>query len=263
MPFPAMFNGFVPDPRTISSLSRWTVPPAPSANPPPTTSLPMVSRPTSRILPDLEPYRGAQDDPDPREGGWVAAVSVILRWSEAPRPGGTGSLPDAGVSPGSAPELLLIRRAPHDRDPWSGHMALPGGRRDPGDASLLETARRETREEVDISLAHVGQILGRLDAVAPLSPSLPPLTILPLVFTVPGSVNGRIASPGEVAELHWVSLAYLRNPASRTSFRYPGAGGLAFPAFDVEGRSVWGLTHRVLTDLLARLPAPGGSEPPR
>lgn len=193
----------------------------------------------------LDPYRGPGDDPPPREGGWVAAVSVILRLDE-------GRLEEGQSRSSSVPDLLLIRRAPHDRDPWSGHMALPGGRRDPTDASLLDTARRETLEEVDIALGEVGRFLGRLDPVVPLSPQLPPLTILPLVFTVPEGVHGRIASPGEVAELHWVSLARLRDPASRTSFRYSAGGDLDFPAFDVEGRSVWGLTHRVLSDLLTR-----------
>jgi len=204
----------------------------------------------------LDPYQGPGDDPTPREGGWAAAVSVILRWDEGPWDEGMaiqGAADEpSGVTTGPAPDLLLIRRAPHDRDPWSGHMALPGGRRDPTDASLLDTARRETLEEVDIALGEVGRFLGRLDPVVPLSPQLPPLTILPLVFMVPRGVQGRIGSAGEVAELHWVSLAHLRNPASRTSFRYPGAGDLSFPAFDVEGRSVWGLTHRVLSDLLAR-----------
>jgi 8-oxo-dGTP pyrophosphatase MutT (NUDIX family) len=40
-------------------------------------------------------------------------------------------------------ELLLIRRAEHPSDPWSGHMALPGGRNDPQDTSLYETVVRE------------------------------------------------------------------------------------------------------------------------
>jgi 8-oxo-dGTP pyrophosphatase MutT (NUDIX family) len=194
---------------------------------------------------DLDPYRGPHDDPLPREGGWVAAVSVILR-------------EPAEESASRVPDLLLIRRAPHDRDPWSGHMALPGGRRDPADASLLDTALRETLEEVDIALSTAGRILGRLDPVAPRNAHLPPLTILPLVFAVPSGMEARIASPFEVAEIHWVSVDHLRSPAARTSFRYAPAGDiggdLAFPAFDVAGRSVWGLTHRVLSDLLGRVP---------
>ncbi|MGB5283894.1 MAG: NUDIX domain-containing protein, partial [Polyangiales bacterium] len=53
----------------------------------------------------------------------------------------------------SGPEVFFIRRAEHPRDPWSGHMAFPGGRRDAGDATLLDTAMRETREEVGVDLS--------------------------------------------------------------------------------------------------------------
>jgi 8-oxo-dGTP pyrophosphatase MutT (NUDIX family) len=195
---------------------------------------------------DLPPYLGPDDDPEPRPGGWVAAVSVVLREADP------GSTP---VGQPSAPDLLLIRRAAHDRDPWSGHMALPGGKRDPADTSLLQTAHRETLEEVDIELASLGRTLGRLDPVIPRNAHLPPLTILPLVFAVPPGTRARIAAPAEVAELHWVPLDLLQDPATRTTYRYPPAGELAFPAFDVAGRSVWGLTHRVLSDLLRRLSA--------
>ncbi len=133
-------------------------------------------------------------------------------------------------------------------------MALPGGRRDPDDASLLHTAQRETEEEVALPLAEVGRLLGRLGVVAPRNAHLPPLTILPLVFAVPPHTEARIAAPTEVDEIHWVSLDHLRDPARHIRYRYPGAGDLTFPAWDVSGRAVWGLTHRVLTDLLERLP---------
>jgi 8-oxo-dGTP pyrophosphatase MutT (NUDIX family) len=173
----------------------------------------------------------------------VAAVSVILR-----------PTPFLTVESGSTrpTELLLIRRAEHARDPWSGHMALPGGRREPGDLSLLDTARREAMEEVGIALDGATHVIGRLDPVAPRNAHLPRLTILPLVFVVPGETVGRVASPREVAALHWVPLDQLRDPARHTSISYPPAGDLRFPAFDVAGGSVWGLTHRVLSDLLGR-----------
>lgn len=184
----------------------------------------------------LDPYRGHEDDPPVREGGWVAAVSVILR--------GMGGL--------SSAELLLIRRSAHPEDPWSGHMALPGGRRDLGDASLLETAIRETREEVGIELSVAGRVLGALPSVAPRNAHLPRLTILPLVFAVPAETAAFRAAPDEVDEIHWVSVAHLLNPAHRKTVRFPELGDLSFPAFDVGGRDVWGLTHRVVTELLRR-----------
>src|SRR5215510_10047679 len=83
------------------------------------------------------------------------------------------------------PEVLLIKRAEHERDPWSGHMALPGGRRSPEDVNLIATAFRETEEEIAVPLARVGHYLGALDEVAPASPTLPPIIIAPFVVAVP------------------------------------------------------------------------------
>jgi 8-oxo-dGTP pyrophosphatase MutT (NUDIX family) len=207
------------------------------------------------LLPSiLTPYRGFEDDPPPREGGWLAAVSVVLRESDLSRPP-SPSPPSSAASPASAPgalELLLIRRATHEGDPWSGDMAFPGGRRDPTDPSLLHTAMRETHEEVAIPLAQRGSLLGSLGVVAPRSRHLPPLTILPLVFRVPAGTEAHRAAPDEVDEVLWVPLGHFRSPTTRTQHKLPHLGGLTFPAFQVGERVVWGLTHRVLTDLLDR-----------
>jgi 8-oxo-dGTP pyrophosphatase MutT (NUDIX family) len=62
-------------------------------------------------------------------------------------------------------EVLLIRRAEHEGDPWSGHMAFPGGHHDPTDPTLAATAERETLEEVGIDLARHGRLVSRLDEV--------------------------------------------------------------------------------------------------
>jgi 8-oxo-dGTP pyrophosphatase MutT (NUDIX family) len=188
----------------------------------------------------LDPYRGREDDPTPREGGWLAAVSVVLRVPAEEAP------PAAGV------ELLLIRRAVHVGDPWSGDMAFPGGRQDPGDPSLLYTAIRETEEEVALPLAIHGQLQGRLTLVAPKNRHLPPLTILPLVFTVPAGTEASCAAPDEVDEVIWVPLTHFLAPETRAKHTLPHLGDLSFPAYRVGERVVWGLTHRVLTDLLDR-----------
>lgn len=194
----------------------------------------------------LDPYRGREDDPPPRDGGWLAAVSVVLRV-----PAGAAS-PASPATSASGPDLLLIRRATHPGDPWSGDMAFPGGRQDPGDPSLLHTAIRETEEEVALPLATRGHFLGRLSVVAPQNRHLPPLTILPLVFAVPAGTEAHQAAPDEVAEVLWVPLTHFLAPETRAKHKLPHLGGLSFPAFRVGERVVWGLTHRVLTDLLDR-----------
>jgi 8-oxo-dGTP pyrophosphatase MutT (NUDIX family) len=159
-----------------------------------------------------------------------------------------------------SPEALLIRRARHESDPWSGHMALPGGRRDPSDTSLLDTARRETREEVALQLERWGRMLGRLDPVTPRGAELPRLTILPFVFAIPREVRVQPSSR-EVAEVLWTPVGHLLSPESRDRHLHSvGGSRLVFPAFDVEGRTVWGLTHRILEDFLSRVPPEWGSK---
>ncbi|WP_405283119.1 CoA pyrophosphatase [Gaopeijia maritima] len=171
-------------------------------------------------------------------------------------------------------DLLLIKRARSDRDPWSGHMALPGGRHDATDESLLHTAVRETREETGVLLEPSSGVvsgpLGALPFVAPSGPGLPPIRISPWVFGVPAHTEARVASD-EVAEIHWVSLATLTDPAVQGDVDMPVPGGpRAFPCFHVAGEIVWGLTYRILDDLITRLdgftfplPTPGSPPTPR
>ena len=194
----------------------------------------------------LNLYRGPQDDPSPRPGGWLASVALVLR-------------PDPA---GRELELLLIRRSRSEGDPWSGHMALPGGRKERWDPSLLWTATRETREEVGVPLDRTGSPLGSLEMVRPVSAHLPRFTVLPFVFRVPAPTTARVAS-GEVAEVHWVPLSYLQDKRNHTLFMYRQNNiKLRFPAINVAGQPVWGLTHRILTDLFGRLdPDPPGGDP--
>src|SRR4051812_4022154 len=82
------------------------------------------------------------------------------------------------------PELLLIKRAEAEGDPWSGHIACPGGRMDPTDRDLAATAVRETWEETGINIDEEGRLLGHIDDLSPRSPFLPPLIIRPYVGLV-------------------------------------------------------------------------------
>ena len=109
-------------------------------------------------------------------------------------------------------ELLMIKRAAYPGDPWSGHIALPGGRQEPTDATLEQTAIRETFEETALDLGAMGRLIGTLDEVHPRTPRLPPLIIRPYVFIAPRNVT--IAPSAEVAEAFWVPLPLLAHPSA-------------------------------------------------
>jgi len=147
--------------------------------------------------------------------------------------------------------VLVIRRAERPGDPWSGHMALPGGRREPGDADLLETAIRETREEVGLQLER-SQLLGSLDDVVPRTPVLPPIAVRPFVFSLPRQPSVR-PNP-EVAYVRWVPLHHLLDPDTYHSARIDVRGApREVPAYRLEETIVWGMTERILTALLEQV----------
>ncbi len=151
------------------------------------------------------------------------------------------------------PELLFIKRAIVEHDPWSGHIAFPGGRIEPGDDTLEDTAVRETREELALDLSY-GQLLGRLDDLAPRSRSLPSIIVRPFVAVVASDVS--FVPSREVADTFWVPLSVLRHPDSQAEHVMTINGVRArFPAFRVEEHLVWGLTERIVRQLLTLLRA--------
>jgi 8-oxo-dGTP pyrophosphatase MutT (NUDIX family) len=180
----------------------------------------------------LASYAGDANDPLGLEGEVVhASVALVLRARDPL-------------------EVLLIKRATSERDPWSGHMALPGGRRDDSDAEAVDTARRETMEETAVDLAGAGTPLGRLHNVRPSSPRLPRLSISPFVFGVSAEVDATVASR-EVEQVFWVSIDELRTPQTRGAITIPLPGGPKdFPSFQLVGEHVWGLTYRILEQFL-------------
>nr|WIF20036.1 hypothetical protein [Sorangium cellulosum] len=175
-----------------------------------------------------------------------AAVAAILRAPAGPP--GTAPGPASGQDPGEA-ELLLIRRAEHPRDPWSGHMALPGGRRDATDASLLETAIRETREEVGIDLAAHGALLARLpDLPAVVRGRRVGMIITPFVFAL--RTTPELTVNDEVAEALWTPLGPLARGECASTYAYTHEGNVVhLPCLRVDERVVWGLTYRMLEQL--------------
>lgn len=161
-----------------------------------------------------------------------AAVALVLRPDES------GGL-----------ELLLIKRADYEGDPWSGHVALPGGRREPDDLSLEQTAIRETWEETAIDIERDGLVLGPLDEVSPRTPNVRRVIVRPYVAAVSSDV-AVVESP-EVAAAFWVPLADLRETAAWITTDVVAHGQtLRVPAFSHSGYIVWGLTERILRAFL-------------
>jgi 8-oxo-dGTP pyrophosphatase MutT (NUDIX family) len=147
--------------------------------------------------------------------------------------------------------VLLIRRAERSGDPWSGHMALPGGRREDGDLDLIATAVRETHEEVGLTLTPSG-LLGSLDDVVPRTPVLPPIAVRPYVYSLPQ--RPALQPNPEVAAIRWAELDHLLLPSTYQSVHFDIRGERReFPAYQVEEAIVWGMTERILTSLLEQL----------
>ncbi len=145
-------------------------------------------------------------------------------------------------------ELLLIRRAEHERDPWSGHVGFPGGRAEPEDPNLEATAVRETAEETGIDLARDARLLGRLDDLRAMARGRPvDLVISPFVFQLVSPVEG--APSHEVVSLHWLPLAVLLDPALRASLDVQHEGAtVRLPSLQAGGLVIWGLTYRMFTN---------------
>lgn len=169
---------------------------------------------------------------DDEEGVRKAAVALIFRVGEK----------------GSA-ELLFIKRAEYEGDPWSGQIAFPGGRAEAGDSSLAETAIRETREETGIDLAAEGMMIGVLDDLSPLTIRLPAVVVRPYVALLDRK-EPLVLSP-EVAAAFWLPFGELAD-AEQWYTDTVFARGMQINArvFRHQDHVIWGMTERILAQLL-------------
>jgi len=191
-----------------------------------------------RLIPRLQPV----DVPMAAGDGVIhAAVALLLR---------QGSEEDAGGNGGGA-ELLFIKRSHREGDPWSGHIAFPGGRAGPGDPSLADVAAREVSEEVGIDIRRGGRILGGLPAVKPLSVRLPPIEVTPFLALAPHGASFQ-PDPCEVEDAFWVPLAELKRCGSTAVVAREVRGERReWPAYPSIRGPIWGITERILTGFLA------------
>lgn len=144
------------------------------------------------------------------------------------------------------PEILFIKRAEKEGDPWSGHMAFPGGHKEPEDSNLRQSAERETQEEIGVDLS-IGRYLGALDheSAQPRGRVLDML-IAPHVFEVFDHVDFSINY--EVDKVVWAPLGDLTGNRLHHTETMPMSGTpTVFNGYKLrEGHFVWGLTYRIL-----------------
>lgn len=167
----------------------------------------------------------------------AAAVATILR-----------------DGPGGA-EVLFIERATRDGDPWSGHVAFPGGKRDGVDASLLDTAVRETREEIGLVL-QAASVLARLEDVVARSNGY---RVAQFVFVLDDPAPALHVN-GEVAAVWWTPLSALASPEREGTVTIARDGvSLQVPSVLLGDRVLWGMTYRMIQQLLELAGARAGA----
>jgi 8-oxo-dGTP pyrophosphatase MutT (NUDIX family) len=167
----------------------------------------------------------------------------------APEPGNSAAAV-ALVLAGRRDDLSLgfIRRAEHPLDPWSGHMALPGGRWDPTDPHPRAAAERETLEEVGLRIDDSHWLGALSDVLVRLGGKDDRRMILSAFVYYLGEELATFVPNHEVAEAFWIPLGYLWDPRNMNSLEWERDGKrLLYPAIRFRDHSIWGLTLRVLT----------------
>ena len=147
-------------------------------------------------------------------------------------------------------EILMIKRAEREGDPWSGHMAFPGGRMDPEDRHGFDVALRETEEEIGLRLTDGDPCLGRLSEIMThFQWRRRAMVVSPYVFHLDREVEFSINY--EVSEVLWVPLSFLLNPDNRETMTWSRRGvEIPLPCYMYEGRRIWGLSLMMLGELL-------------
>jgi len=145
-------------------------------------------------------------------------------------------------------EALFILRATKDGDPWSGHMAFPGGHREPEDQTLQQTAERETFEEIGLDLNLHGRYLGVTEPVDanPRGRQFR-MQVTPYFYLLESEPTYK---PNyEVADILWGSLNLMHSGHSLTESAFHVAGQKQyFKGYEVGSEVVWGLTMRMLSE---------------
>ncbi len=141
-------------------------------------------------------------------------------------------------------QVLFVKRAENPTDTWSGQTALPGGKRNPEDRNLKETVVREILEETDINLLEGCRFLGAMEPLR--SIQRPEMKVLP--FVVLQEKEQCIKLNEELTEYFWTPLKELVHNKGSVKFSFR-----EFPAYIIENNVIWGLTYRIVHNLLSPL----------
>lgn len=145
------------------------------------------------------------------------------------------------------PKLLLTRRAAH-MNSHAGEVSCVGGKHDKGDGNNVVTALREACEETALPPNKV-QLLGQL----PTQTSKSGMSVRPIVALIAPDLV-LVPEPGEISRIFWADFeALLTQPTVEYTVEYrmqDQTATMLTPSWQVDGETVWGLTGRVIANLL-------------
>lgn len=149
------------------------------------------------------------------------------------------------------PQVLMIKRAECEGDPWSGHMAFPGGRYEAEkDANMAATAYRETVEEVGVFL-NDGLSLNRWrlsEVVTPSHTGPAKMAITPFVHFL--AAKPKVKLNQEVAGVVWIPISFFLDLEQRSTMRWAYQGReVDLPCYYYQGNRIWGLSLRMLDEV--------------
>lgn len=150
-------------------------------------------------------------------------------------------------------DCVVFQQRTHRVRHHKGEISLPGGGRDPGDATLLHTALRETHEEIGVPPEAV-EVLGQLDDTVTQTSNY---LVRPYVGLLAAGADVGVAAPREVDALLHVPLEHLLQPGTLGWLPVEDGGvHLLTPAYWYGDQAIWGATARILGSFFALLGAP-------
>lgn len=142
--------------------------------------------------------------------------------------------------------ILLLRRKKTHYDPWSGHFAFPGGKRDPGDTTIFHTCLRETLEETGIALDH--KLLERQLPVTPAGRNvMAPIQVQPYLFVLSERPE-VVVETAEIDNYVWIDVHDFTNTERHKIVEV--LPSLARPVFPLQDYYLWGFTYGLMCSIL-------------